>query len=74
MKIDWQELPQKKWFSPTLITILIIVNWVSYTLVKDYFEVLTPGLDSIKEEQSLLGTGNQIVDWAKQILRFFKNP
>ncbi len=73
--MNWQDLPQKKWFSWILIVLLLVVNVISYNMASEYFDALSPSsLEEVKQGNDYLGTGNKVVDWAKDILRFFKNP
>lgn len=44
-------------------------------MASEYFDALSPSsLEEVKQGNDYLGTGNKVVDWAKDILRFFKNP
>ena len=73
MKIG--DLPQKKWFSWSLVILLIVANVVSYQMANQYFKQLTPNSsEEVVAEANYLGSGNKIIDWARDILRFFKNP
>lgn len=68
-------LSQKKWFSWILITVLVISNVISYMIVESYFsDISQSALEDVKVENSVLGSGSRIIDWAKEILRFFRNP
>jgi len=69
------DLSQKKWFSWILIAVLIISNIISYKISDNYFSKISQNtLEEVKVENSVLGSGSRIIDWAKEILRFFKNP
>lgn len=73
MKIE--DLPQKKWFSWSLIVLLIVANVVSYRMVNTYFKQVNSGIvDEVESGASYLGSGSKIIDLAKDVLRFFKNP
>jgi hypothetical protein len=68
-------LSQKKWFSWILIAVLIFSNVISYVIVENYFSKINQSyLEDVKVENSMLGSGSRIIDWAKEILRFFRNP
>lgn len=73
--MNWQDLPQKKWFSWIIIVLLLVVNVISYNMASEYFDNVSPSsLEEVKQGNDYLGSGNKVVDWAKDILRFFKNP
>lgn len=68
-------LSQKKWFSWILIAVLIVSNVISYKAVEQYFSRINQSnIEEVKVENSMIGGGNRIIDWAKEILRFFRNP
>ncbi len=69
------DLPQKKWFSWSLVALLIMANVVSYKMTNQYFKQVTPNAaEEIVSGANYLGSGNKVIDWARDILRFFKNP
>lgn len=73
MKIG--DLPQKKWFSWSLVALLIIANVISYQMANQYFKQVNPSItEEVANGANYLGSGNKIIDWARDILRFFKNP
>ncbi len=73
MKIG--DLPQKRWFSWSLVVLLIIANVVSYQMANSYFKQVNPiAAEEIQVGANYLGSGNKVIDWARDILRFFKNP
>ncbi|MES2618006.1 MAG: hypothetical protein V4613_09005 [Bacteroidota bacterium] len=73
MKIE--DLPQKKWFSWSLIALLIIANVTSYRMVNNYFkQVNSTVVEEVETGANYLGSGSKIIDLAKEVLRFFKNP
>lgn len=44
-------------------------------MASEYFDNVSPSsLEEVKQGNDYLGSGNKVVDWAKDILRFFKNP
>lgn len=68
-------LSQKKWFSWILIAVLVVSNIISYKISENYFTKLDlTAMDDVKVENSMLGSGSRIIGWAKEILRFFRNP
>lgn len=75
MKMSFSGLTNKKWFSWILLAVLLISNIVSYNLAEHYFSKagLTDN-DEVAVESSVLGSGSRFIDWAKDILRFFRNP
>ena len=69
------DLSQKKWFSWILVSVLIVSNILSYKISEKYFSRINQNsLEEVKVENSVLGSGSRIIDWAKEILRFFRNP
>jgi hypothetical protein len=69
------DLSQKKWFSWILVSVLIVSNIISYKITNRYFSRINQNsLEEVKVENSVLGSGSRIIDWAKEILRFFRNP
>ena len=73
MKIP--DLTQKKWFSWILVAVLIVSNIISYQLADNFFSRINQSaLEEVKVENSMLGSGSSIIDWAREILRFFRNP
>jgi hypothetical protein len=69
------DLSQKKWFSWILVSVLIISNIISYKISDNYFSKINQAsMEEVKVENSMLGSGSRIIDWAKEILRFFRNP
>lgn len=70
-----QGLSQKKWFSWILIGILVFSNVILFIVADNYFSKISSSiLDDVKVENSMLGSGSRIIDMAREILRFFKNP
>ena len=73
MKIG--DLPQKRWFSWSLVALLILANVVSYQMANSYFKQVNPNAaEEVEMGANYLGSGNKVIDWARDILRFFKNP
>ncbi|MDI1235490.1 MAG: hypothetical protein PSX81_14520 [bacterium] len=73
MKIG--DLPQKKWFSWSLVMLLVLANVISYQMSNQYFKQVNPSTtEEVLTGANYLGSGNKIIDWARDILRFFKNP
>lgn len=73
MKIG--DLPQKKWFSWSLIAVLLIANIISYNMTSHYFKSVNHIVtEDVEVGSNYLGSGNRIIDLAREILRFFKNP
>lgn len=69
------DLSHKKWFSWILVLILVVSNVLSYQIADSYFARNGQAeQDEVKVESSMLGSGSRIIDWAKDILRFFRNP
>lgn len=69
---DWSH---KKWFSWILLAVLLISNVISYRLANNYFSKITPvDTEEVRVESSMLGRGAQVIDWAREVLRFFRNP
>ncbi len=69
---DWSH---KKWFSWILVAVLLISNVISYRIADNYFSKITPtDTEEVRVESSMLGSGAKVIDWAKEILRFFRNP
>jgi hypothetical protein len=73
--MKFSDLSHKRWFSWILVLILVISNVVSYEMTNDYFsKISATEQEEVKVESSVLGSGSRIIDWAKEILRFFRNP
>lgn len=72
MKIG--DLPQKRWFSWSLVALLLMANVISYQLTNNYFKQVTNPSAEVEVGANYLGSGNKVIDWARDILRFFKNP
>ena len=69
---DWSH---KKWFSWILVAVLLISNVISYRIADNYFSKITPtDTEEVRVESSMLGSGAKVIDWAKERLRFFRNP
>ena len=69
------DLPNKKWFSWSLVAILILANVVSYQMANQYFKQVNPNItEEVVNSSNYFGSGNKVIDWARDILRFFKNP
>lgn len=72
MKIE--DLPQKRWFSWSIVAVLLMANIISYKMTDSYFKKVNPVATEEVEVGSNLISGNRLIDWARDILRFFKNP
>ena len=69
---DWSH---KKWFSWILVAVLLISNVISYRVANNYFSKISPvDTEEVRVESSMLGRGAQVIDWAREVLRFFRNP
>lgn len=70
-----EDLPQKKWFSWSLVILLILANVASYNMTDSYFKKVNPEvIEEVEVGSNYLGSGNKIIDLARDILRFFRNP
>jgi hypothetical protein len=70
-----EDLPQKKWFSWSLVILLILANVASYNMTDTYFKKVNPEvIEEVEVVSNYLGSGNKIIDLARDILRFFRNP
>lgn len=68
-------LSQKKWFSWILIAVLVVSNIISFVVADNYFsKISNTAMEEVKVENSVLGSGSRIIDMARDILRFFRNP
>lgn len=68
-------LSQKNWFSWILIAILLVSNVISYVVADRYFAKMnSTAIEEVKVENSVLGSGSRLIDMAREILRFFRNP
>lgn len=68
-------LSQKKWFSWILIAVLVVSNIISFVVADNYFsKINSVAIEEVKVENSMLGSGSRIIDMAREILRFFRNP
>lgn len=69
-----EDLPQKRWFSWSIVALLLLANIVSYKMTDSYFKKVNPAVTEEVEVGSNIIGGNRVIDWARDILRFFKNP
>ncbi|MDP2174600.1 MAG: hypothetical protein Q8K70_01680 [Bacteroidota bacterium] len=68
-------ISNKKWFTWLLVFILLISNILSYQATDRFFEKNSNiTIEEAKVEQDMLSSGNRMIDWAKDLLRFFRNP
>jgi hypothetical protein len=68
-------ISNKKWFAWLLVLVLLISNILSYQATDKFFEKNSSiSVEEAKVEQDMLTSGNRIIDWAKELLRFFRNP
>jgi len=68
-------LIQKKWFKWLFIGALLLFNILSYQLSNDFFvNVSQNNLEEIANESNIINSGSRILNWAQEILRFFRNP
>ena len=52
-----------------------MANVVSYQMANQYFKQVNPNItEEVVNSSNYLGSGNKVIDWARDILRFFKNP
>ncbi len=52
-----------------------MANVISYQMTNQYFKQVNPTVtEEVVNGSNYLGSGNKIIDWARDILRFFKNP
>ena len=69
-----QRWVQKKWFPWAFVVLLLCLNIVAFQFTKAYFTQVSELTEEVKVEQSVLGEQGNIIEWAKQILRFLRNP
>lgn len=71
----FSDLSHKKWFSWIIVAVLIVSNVLSFKIADKYFtRISQTETEEVNVESSMLGSGSRIIDWAKDILRFFRNP
>jgi hypothetical protein len=73
--MNLSDLSHKKWFSWIILVVLLVSNIISYKIAENYFSMnglIDP--EDVRVENSMLGSGSRLIDWAKDILRFFRNP
>ncbi|NQW43244.1 MAG: hypothetical protein HQ463_07425 [Bacteroidetes bacterium] len=68
------DLAQKNWFSWSLILALLLANVILYNITGAYFKYNNVTSEEISVSPNYLGSGSKVIDWAQDILRFFKNP
>jgi endonuclease III len=75
IKENASSISNKKWFTWVLVLVLLISNILSYQAADRFFEKNSNDItEEVKVEQDMLTSGNRIIDWAKELLRFFRNP
>ncbi len=72
--MNLKDLPQKKWFSWSLIGLLLLANVISYNVTGAYFKYNNIYSEEVAVGSHYFGSGSKVIDWAEDILRFFKNP
>lgn len=71
----FSDLSHKKWFSWIIVAVLVVSNVLSFKIADKYFtRISQTETEDVNVESSVLGSGSRIIDWAKDILRFFRNP
>jgi len=68
------DLPHKKWFSWSLIVLLLLANVILYNITGAYFKYNNIYSEEVAVGSNYFGSGSKVIDWAQEILRFFKNP
>lgn len=69
-----QRWVQKKWFPWMFVTVLLVLNILAFQITQTYFQQVADISEEVKVESSVLGKNANIIEWAKQILRFLRNP
>jgi hypothetical protein len=69
-----QRWVHKKWFPWAFVALLLCLNIVAFQFTQAYFTQVSELTEEVKVEQSVLGEQGNIIEWAKQILRFLRNP
>jgi hypothetical protein len=74
-KENYSTISNKKGFTWLLIIVLLVSNYLSFQTADSFFERNSNEvIEEVNVEQDMLNSGNRIVDWAKELLRFFRNP
>lgn len=73
-KENQTSLVTKPWFPWLLLFVLLISNLVSFQITNDFFIKNSITSEEVIVEQDVINSGSRIINWARDILRFFRNP
>ncbi len=71
MKI--KDLPKNKWFPWIFILLLLLGNIFSYYFTSNYFKKNVMMYEEVSAGNVFVGA-SKLIDWAENILRFFRGP
>lgn len=70
-----QNIVQNKWFKWVLIAVLLFSNIISYQATSRFFDKNDNMKSSeVTVDETLINPSSRIINWAQEILRFFRNP
>ena len=73
-KENQTSLVTKPWFPWLLLFVLLISNLVSFQITNEFFIKNSITSEEVIVEQDVINSGSRIINWARDILRFFRNP
>lgn len=74
LKENQTSLVTKPWFPWLLLFVLLISNLVSFQITNEFFIKNSITSEEVIVEQDVINSGSRIINWARDILRFFRNP
>lgn len=73
-KENQKSMVTKPWFPWLLLFVLLISNLVSFQITNEFFIKNSITSEEVIVEQDVINSGSRIINWARDILRFFRNP
>ena len=67
-------LVSKPWFPWLLLFVLLLSNLISFQITNEFFVANSVTSEDVIVEQDVINSGSRIINWARDILRFFRNP
>lgn len=64
----------KAWFPWLLLLVLLVSNFLSFQFTNEFFEKNSVNTEEVIVEQDVINSSSRIINWARDILRFFRNP
>jgi hypothetical protein len=57
-----------------LLFVLLLSNLISFQITNEFFVANSVTSEDVIVEQDVINSGSRIINWARDILRFFRNP